>query len=188
MVTYCKDFVSRQSTEWIDRSGPAIEDRIVILGFLESIKYIGHIWPISFLRWFVCVQYFGMGMTHLRSGLLDHPYLSEQLRIKIETFGPLNTYLSLWISFVQDHWLVVSYAIVCTEFVIAVSYLLGYLVRPVALWAAFLSIHLFLLVEAANDYSQFYLAAIHITFCLLGAGRCLGLDYYFYKSRRGLLW
>lgn len=160
----------------------------MILGFLESIKYVGHLWPVSLLRWFVCFQYFGMASAHVRSGLLDHPYLSEQLRIKIESMGVLGSYLGFWTAFVQDYWLAVSYVVVCTEFVIAVSYLLGYLVRPVALWAAFLSLHLFWLVEAPNDFSQLYLMAVHLTFCLLGAGRCLGLDYYFYKSRRGLLW
>lgn len=136
----------------------------------------------------MCFQYFSMATTHVRSGLLDHPYLSEQLRIKIESLGVLNSYLGFWIGFVQDYWLPVSYVVVCTEFVIAVSYLLGYLVRPVALWASFVSLHLFWLVEAPNDFSQLYLMAIHLTFCLLGAGRTLGLDYYFYKSRRGLLW
>jgi thiosulfate dehydrogenase (quinone) large subunit len=167
---------------------PFTEDKGVILGFLESIKYVGHLWPISFLRWFVCFQYFGMATYHVRSGLLEHPYLSEQLRIKIESLGVLNNYLGFWIGFVQDYWLAVSYVIVCTEFVIAISYLLGYLVRPVALWASFVALHLFWLVESPNDFTQLYLMSIHLTFCLLGAGRCLGLDYYFYKSRRGLLW
>ncbi len=186
--TYCNQFGSRQRTELIDRTGLAIEYIKVILSFLESIKYVGHLWPISLMRWFVCAQYFSMGITHWRSGLLEHPYLSEQLRIKIEAIGALNSYLSFWVSFIQDYWLVVSYVVICTEFVVALSYLLGYLVRPVALWASFLSLHLFLLVEAQGDSSLLYLSAIHLTFCLLGAGRSLGFDYYFYKSRRGLLW
>lgn len=188
MFSYCKPFGSRQRTELIDRTGLAVEYRDVILGFLESIKYVGHLWPVSFMRWFVCAQYFSMAMHHWRSGLLEHPYLSEQLRIKIETAGAFSAYLSFWMSFIQDYWLIVSYILICTEFVIAVSYLLGYLVRPVALWASFLSLHLFWLVEAKDDFSLLYLAALHLMFCLLGAGRSLGLDYYFYKSRRGLLW
>ena len=100
---------------------PVKDDRGVILGFLESIKYVGHLWPVSFLRWFVCFQYFGMATLHVRSGLLEHPYLSEQLRIKIEAAGVLNGYLGFWTSFVQDYWLIASYVIVCSEFVIAVS-------------------------------------------------------------------
>lgn len=160
----------------------------MILAFLESIKYIGHLWPITLLRLFMCLQYFRMATAHLNSGLLEHPYLSEQLRLKMEALGVLNSYFSFWGTAVQENWLIASYVIVSTEIIVAVSYLLGYLVRPVALWASFLSLHLFWLVESQGDYAQLFAFCIHLTFCLIGAGRCLGIDYYFYKSRRGLLW
>jgi thiosulfate dehydrogenase (quinone) large subunit len=160
----------------------------MLLAYLESFKYVGHLWPITILRFVMSWQYFRMAMNHIQSSYLQHPYLSEQLRLKMEGMGGLNSYLHFWEGQVQENWLLVSYVVVGSEILIAASYLLGYLVRPVSLWAAFLSIHLYLLVEAQGDLSQLFAFFIHLTFCLLGAGRCLGLDYYFYKSRRGLLW
>lgn len=160
----------------------------MILAYIESFKYVGHLWPITLLRLVMCWQYFRMAMHHLQSSYLQHPYLSEQLRLKMETMGVLNSYLHFWEVLIQENWWIVSFVVVVSELVIAVSYLLGYLVRPVSLWAAFLSLHLFWLVEAQGDSTQLFAFFIHMTFCLAGAGRCLGLDYYFYKSRRGLLW
>ncbi len=160
----------------------------MILAYIESFKYVGHLWPITLLRLLMCWQYFRMAMHHIQSSYLQHPYLSEQLRLKMETMGVLNSYLHFWEVLIQENWLIVSFVVVGSELVIAVSYLLGYLVRPVSLWAAFLSLHLFWLVEAQGDSTQLFAFFIHLTFCLLGAGRCLGVDYYFYKSRRGLLW
>ncbi len=160
----------------------------MILAYIESFKYVGHLWPITFLRWVIGWQYFRMAMNHIHSQFLSHPYLSEQLRMKMEGVGLIHGYLRFWEVLVQENWLVVSYVIVATELLIGASYFLGYLVRPVSLWAAFVSLHLYWLVEAQGDMSQLFACYIHLTFCLLGAGRCLGLDYYFYKSRRGLLW
>jgi len=160
----------------------------MILAFLESIKYVGHLWPVALLRFFMSVQYFRMATENLHSGILEHPYLSEQLRLKMESMGVLNSYFSIWNPVLQENWLVASYIIVCSQFLIALSYVLGYLVRPISLWAAFLSLHLFWFVETKGDLTQLFAMGIHLTFCLLGAGRCLGIDAYFYKSRRGLLW
>jgi thiosulfate dehydrogenase [quinone] large subunit len=160
----------------------------MILAYLESFKYVGHLWPISLLRFVIGWQYLRMALNHVNSSYLQHPYLSEQLRLKLESIGVLNGYLHFWEVQIQENWLVVSYLIVITEFLVAASYFLGYLVRPVALWAAFLSLHLFWMVEAQGDSTQLLAFFIHVTFFLIGAGRCLGFDYYFYKSRRGLLW
>lgn len=164
------------------------EYEFMVLAFLESIKYVGHLWPIALLRLFICAQYFRMASLHIDSGFLEHPYLSEQLRLKAEGVEALNIYLSFWSTIIQENWLIVSYIIVATEVIVACSYLLGYLVRPVALWAAFLSLHLFWLIEAHGEFMQLFVFSIHLCFCLVGAGRCLGVDYYFYKSRRGILW
>lgn len=160
----------------------------MILVFLESIKYVGHLWPIALLRFFISFLYFRIASNHFSSGLLDHPYLSEQLRLKMESVDALSGYFSIWNGVLQDNWLIASYVVIISEVLIGVSYLFGYLVRPVALWAAFLSLHLFWLVEAKGDMTLLLAFSIHASFCLLGAGRCLGVDYYFYKSRRGILW
>lgn len=160
----------------------------MVVSFLESLRYAGLLWPVALLRIFMSIQYFSMGMYLVRSGYLEHPYLSEQLRLKMESVATINSYVHLWSSFIQDYWLLTSYMIIFSQFVIAASYLIGYLVRPVALWAAFLSLHMFWLLEAQGEKMHLFAFSIHACFCLVGAGRCLGLDYYFYKSRRGLLW
>lgn len=172
----------------VDSPGPVLEYGCMVLVFLESIKYVGHLWPVALLRIFIAFQYFRMASEHFKLGLLDHPFLSEQLRLKMESVNALSGYFSIWNTFMQENWLIASYVVIISEVIIGVSYLVGYLVRPVALWAAFLSLHLFWLVEAKGDNTLLLAFSIHACLCLLGAGRCLGLDYYFYKSRRGLLW
>lgn len=160
----------------------------MVLSFLESIKYVGHLWPVALMRLFVGVQYFRMATAHLSEGFLKHPYFSEQVRLKAESGADLNIYISFCSEISQEYWLLMSYILIVTEFAIAISYLLGYLVRPIALWAAFLSLHLYFLIETSGGQSQFLFFSIHLMLCLISAGRCLGLDYYFYKRRRGLLW
>jgi thiosulfate dehydrogenase [quinone] large subunit len=61
-------------------------------------------------------------------------------------------------------------------------------VRPVAILAVILSLNM--LVISGNQFDDMYktFIAIHLMMAWVGAGRCLGLDYYFFKRRRGIWW
>ncbi len=86
------------------------------------------------------------------------------------------------------NWQIFAFAILGFEFAIAISYLLGYVVRPVAILAVILSLNM--LAISGPQYDDMYktFVAIHLMMAWVGAGRCLGLDYYFFKRRRGIWW
>ncbi|MFN9068449.1 MAG: hypothetical protein ACK5V3_14540, partial [Bdellovibrionales bacterium] len=67
-------------------------------------------------------------------------------------------------------------------------YIVGYVVRPTALLGAFLTVFMIYLNPAASQDFFKILLATHVTFAWLGAGRCLGLDYYYFKRVRGVWW
>lgn len=159
---------------------------MIFISYLESFKYVGHLWPVALIRLWVAAFYFQVVSSQIDKGLLSYPLLSEQLRLKTGGVDSLNNYVSACSELFQTQWEVFSYAIVILGGVASASYLIGYLVRPVALIMATVSLHMWLLFELHD--SQLVLMMLHLLFCLLGAGRCLGVDYYFYKSRRGLLW
>jgi thiosulfate dehydrogenase [quinone] large subunit len=46
---------------------------------------------------------------------------------------------------------------------------------------------LFISGPASEDFYKTILA-IHLILAWVGAGRCLGFDYYFFKRRRGFWW
>lgn len=88
----------------------------------------------------------------------------------------------------MPNWHIAAYAIVGVESLIGISFLLGYLVRPFALLGVLLNLNLLWIMGPDQALLYQTLLAIHFTLAWLGAGRCLGIDYYFYKKRRGIWW
>ncbi|MFZ4405402.1 MAG: hypothetical protein ACOYOK_14985, partial [Pseudobdellovibrionaceae bacterium] len=85
-------------------------------------------------------------------------------------------------------WQTAAFILLGLEFAIAVSYILGYVVRPMALIAVVLGLNLIFISDTKYEDLYKTFIALHIVFAWLGAGRCLGFDYYFFKRRRGLWW
>ncbi|MCB0739248.1 MAG: hypothetical protein KDC92_17190, partial [Bacteroidetes bacterium] len=74
------------------------------------------------------------------------------------------------------------------EFGLGICLLVGYLVRPASILAILLN--LFLIWISPPHMALLYktFIAVNITLGWLGAGRCIGFDYYFYKRMRGIWW
>lgn len=160
----------------------------MFVSFLESIKYVGHMIPLAFLRIFVGYYYFQSAMNRFSGDFLTRPKIAES----ISEFLPLSQapewYKMVMTTTMISQWQVLAFAITGFEFAIAIAYLAGYLVRPVAILGIFLSVNMiFLSGPLTEDLNKLFLA-IHIVMGWIGAGRCLGVDYYFYKRRRGLWW
>ena len=64
------------------------------------------------------------------------------------------------------------------EFAITISFLIGYVTRPIALIGAILTFHL---LATHGEGGEHFIKPLflHLVFAWVGAGRCLGLDYYF---------
>jgi thiosulfate dehydrogenase (quinone) large subunit len=157
----------------------------MIASYFESIKYVGHLWPVAFIRIIIGYQYLELVINRIQSGYFKHAYISE--RLNLSDSSP-SLYFEIFKNLIQSHWLVMTSILIGFEFLIGLSYLLGFGVRIISILGMILSLHIFLFFEFQSSPGQIFLFYIHLLFFLIGAGRCLGIDYYFFKSRRGLLW
>ncbi len=160
----------------------------MLASYLESIKYVGHMFPVAFVRIVLGYQYLSLVIQRVQSGYLEHAYISDRFKLSLEAEPVSGIYYELLKNIVQPYWLMATYVLIMLEVVIGVSYILGFGVRVASLLGMILSMHIYLYFDFVSSPGEFYVFYIHLLFFMLGAGRCLGLDYYFYKSRRGLLW
>lgn len=159
----------------------------MIVAFFESIKYVGHLFPIAFLRVFIGYFYINQAVIKYNGDFLTHPRIADTISSGLgQSLAPL-WYQEFLTQVAIPYWRIFSGAIVGIELLLGLSFLLGYLVRPMAVLGICLSLFYF---SVEPNYSVFYktLMAVHITLAWLGAGRCLGVDYYFYKRNRGIWW
>ena len=160
----------------------------MLYSFFESVKYVGHLLPVAFLRIFLGWFYFQNALTQYRGEFLLQPRLAAQ----ISEWLP-GSQAPLWFrefleTVVIPHWQIFAYLITVSGFIIGISYLLGYAVRPMALLATLLSWAYFWAAGPSQaDFHRIFIA-MNITLAWLGAGRCLGFDYFFFKRRRGIWW
>lgn len=160
----------------------------MVLAFFESIKYVGHLLPISFLRIYLGYSYFQMASEKYSGDFLSRPRIADQISQWLPASHAPDWYKFLATSTVIPHWQTLAFVIVGLEFLIAASYILGYVVRPVAMIAAVISFNLLFLSGPQAESMIKLQLVVHLIFAWIGAGRCLGVDYYFYKRRRGFWW
>lgn len=160
----------------------------MLFSFFESVKYVGLMFPVALLRVFLGYFYLQQALAKFHSDYLVRPRLASTMAENLSVIQ-----IPVWYkNFIEDilipHWQTVAFVFTGLEFAIAISYLIGYVVRPMGLLAALFTAHL--LLTAGAPQADFFrlLLACHLTMSWLGAGRCLGLDYYFYKRVRGLWW
>lgn len=160
----------------------------MILSFLESIKYVGHLFPLAFLRVFVGYYYLDLALSQYGSDFLYRPKLAAEIVEWLPKSSAPLAYKAFVETFIIPNWQIFAYTIVGIEFAVAISFLLGFAVRPIAILASFLSINLMLLSGPESEMLYKLLFSVNLTFAWIGAGRCLGVDYFFYKRKRGLWW
>jgi thiosulfate dehydrogenase (quinone) large subunit len=156
--------------------------------FLDSVKYVGHLIPIAFLRIFIGYYYLQQALQKFNTDFLNRPRLAAQIADVLPGLDAPIWYKGFVERLVIQNWQSFAFVILGIEFAIALSYLLGYVVRPVAILGVILSFNMLtLLGSATNDFYR-SLIAIHFVLAWVGAGRCLGFDYYFFKRKRGIWW
>jgi thiosulfate dehydrogenase [quinone] large subunit len=160
----------------------------MLASYLESIKYVGHMYPVAFVRLLIGWHYLSNVLSRVNTGYLEHAYISERLNLSVGNELASGIYFDLFKNLIQSHWLIMTYVLIFFEVLIGFSYILGFGVRIAGLLGMLLSLHIYFYFEFPMSPGNIYLCCIHFLFVSVGAGRCLGLDYYFFKSRRGLLW
>jgi thiosulfate dehydrogenase (quinone) large subunit len=160
----------------------------MIVAFFESVKYSGHLIPISFLRIFLGYYYLQDAIAKFKGDFLIRPRIAELISENLPASHAPEWYKWIFNTYMVSHWQGLAFVFLGIQMAIAISYILGYVVRPMALLAALFTFQMLYLSGAQLQDLLKILLAIHIAFAWLGAGRCLGFDYYFFKRVRGFWW
>ena len=133
--------------------------------------------------------YFNHALQSLKGEYLSHAILAEQIRAYLPTSIAPEWYKYFLETAMIPNWQFFASFILISQMVIGISFLAGYLVRPASLLAMFLAfILLWAVGPSAGEIQDNLIIMVVFTLGWLGAGRCLGVDYYFYRKRRGIWW
>jgi thiosulfate dehydrogenase [quinone] large subunit len=160
----------------------------MIYSFFESLKFVGHLLPVAFLRIYMGYYYLHLAIEHYKGEFLIRPILAAQIAENIPGSAAPALYKEMMTKFVPHHWEKVALLMVGIEFAIGLSYVIGYVVRPTALLGVLFAINMVYLSGVNLEEMNKTILVLHLVFAWIGAGRCLGVDYYFYKRHRGFWW
>jgi thiosulfate dehydrogenase [quinone] large subunit len=160
----------------------------MLVAYLESIKYVGHMFPAALLRIYIGWSFFMTAWMRYQGEYLSQPNIADSIREWAPTSTAPDWYKDFLDRVVLPNWQLFAYCVVYFGFLVGVSFIIGFFVRPVALLAALVTLN-FMFISGPE---AFELHKLHFVLFLIlawvGAGRCLGMDYFFYKRDRGLWW
>lgn len=160
----------------------------MLQAYFESLKYVGHLLPISFLRIFLGYFYLQQAIKDWKFHVIGNSMVSDLL---VEALN--KTQMPFWYRFfltehLMSHWPFYAFVLVGVQIVIGLSYLVGYVVRPASILGLLLCLNYLAVASSGQEFFFKLMIACHILLAWVGAGRCLGIDYYFYKRYRGIWW
>lgn len=160
----------------------------MIVAFFESFKYVGHMFPIALLRIYMGLYFFGMAYEKYNGDFLYQPRLAAMINEWLPMSQAPIWYREFVEAIVVPNWQIFSYTLTYCEFMIGVGFIFGFLVRPLSILGFFICLNL--VYFSSMDLSLLYKAylAMFATMAWLGSGRCVGIDYFFFKRQRGLWW
>ena len=123
----------------------------MLAAFIESVKYVGHLIPVAFLRIFIGYYYLQQALFKFNSDFLARPRLAAQIADVLPTLDQPMWYKFLIEKLVIQHWQGFAFVILGLEFAIAISYLLGYVVRPVAMLGIVMSLNYLILFGTGSE-------------------------------------
>lgn len=160
----------------------------MFVAFFESVKYVGHLFPLALLRIYIGVTFFEQAWARYQGDYLVQPKLAATIAEWAPSSSAPEWYKDFLDQVVVPHWQLFAYCVVYFGFLVGFSFILGFFVRPVAVIAALVTINfIYNSSPEAVDLHKVHLV-IFLTLAWLGAGRCLGMDYFFYKRDRGIWW
>ncbi len=160
----------------------------MILSFFESAKYVGHLFPLTLLRFYMGYYYFVEGHQRMNSDYMTEPQLASMITEWLPTSSAPLWYKNILEKIIVPNWQLSAYCVVYFLMLLGVSLMFGFLVRPLCWLGAFIVLN-FMIGHGPEQLDFFILHfVVLITLANLGAGRCLGVDYYFFKKDRGIWW
>ena len=159
----------------------------MVVAFFESIKYVGHLMPVAFLRIFTGYYFFNSAIERMQGSFLVEPRLAGMINGWLGSSPAPDWYIGLMEALVIPNWQLFAYLLTYCEIIVGVSFIIGFCVRPIALLGVFLCVNYIYGLGLDFSINQVFIA-IFITLAWMGGGRSLGLDYFFYKRQRGIWW
>lgn len=162
----------------------------MLVAFVESFKYVGHLIPVACLRIFLGGYFLKHAVAAFQGDYLLKAYLAEDIRNHLPVSNAPEWYRWFLESAVIPNWQFFAVGLTAIQAFIGVSYIVGYLVRPGALLGVLLSAALIGAIGSgqSNLQATTLMLVLHLILGWVGAGRCLGFDYFFYKRHRGIWW
>lgn len=160
----------------------------MFVSFFESAKYVGHLYPIALLRIFLGYYFLNSALERLGGNFLKQPKLAAMIMDNLPQRSMPAWYANFLQYVVVPNWQFFAYFVTYCEFIIGICLLIGLFVRPASLLGILLALNfIYIGGHDVTVLQQTYLALFIVMFWV-GAGRCFGFDYYFYKRQRGLWW
>lgn len=160
----------------------------MFVAYLESMKYVGHLFPVALLRIYLGWTFFATSWQRYTGDYLSQPRIAAAITEWAPTSSAPDWYKDFLDNTVVPNWQIFAYCVVYFGFLVGVSFILGFFVRPVALLAALVTLN-FIFNSAPEVYDLHHLhLVLFLVLAWVGAGRCMGLDYFFYKRDRGIFW
>lgn len=156
--------------------------------FFESIKYVGHLYPVAFLRIFLGYYWLNQALTEYQTGLFTSQVFIDQVQSSDYILNFPNWYKWFFDHVAYPYWSMTSHGILTVCFLVGLSLIIGFMVRPFGIIGIIISFHYVLFGSGYQNLLYSTFVAIFVTIVAIGAGRCVGFDYYFYKRNRGLWW
>lgn len=155
---------------------------------LEGFKYTNHLWPIVILRLYVGYFFFSSALDKKAQEYALSPNISALIDQNLFAHRASDFINSFYTNFVQTNWYFFSQFQVNFEWFVGILFFIGFLNRPVAILS--MVYVLFASYLHPMSMSPFYIQLewILLTLLVFGSGRVAGVDYFFYKRQRGLIW
>lgn len=160
----------------------------MIAELLESLKYVGHYFAIFFFRIYIGFFVLNMGLDKYSTSYITEPFLAAQINENLSLSQTPEIVDYFYLDIVRPHWTYFASFQLYLEIIAGLLIIFGFCVRPTAL---ILILYFGLIVYIANQNLWPWFGLLSAALFALGwagAGRCVGLDYYFYKRYRGFLW
>ena len=160
----------------------------MIKELLESLKYVGHYFAICFLRVYLGLHILNLSLAQYYGDHFLEPLLAAQINEYLR-LGESPAFVEyFFVEVVRPYWKFFSQFQFYFEFISGLLLILGFLVRPVVLlFVAYLWLFSYIQDPVLWPWIGI-LSATLLALGWAGAGRSVGIDYYFYKRYRGFLW
>lgn len=160
----------------------------MLYSFLESIKFTTHIFPLAVFRIGIGSYFLNQSIDKLNTNYLVTPQLARTLNELLSSSQASVNFKYLISETIIPSWQAFAYFLFFLQLFIGISFISGFLVRVSSILGVILcSFYLLMEVSSIAPFYQVLLLSF-ISMGFIGAGRCLGADYFFYKRYNGWMW